>query len=76
MKAFLFNCQPCIEIDNLWQALYQMFNLAQNHQVDLNLWDKFVSKQLCKWSSFSKKEFKSTIIECNNLSIPRLDHIL
>jgi len=30
IKALKFNRQPCIEINNLQQTLYQTFNSAQN----------------------------------------------
>jgi len=35
IKAIQYNNQLCIELNNLWQALYQLFNLVQNHQTNL-----------------------------------------
>jgi len=37
IEAVQYNGQPCIELDDLWQALYLLFNMAQHYQVDLDL---------------------------------------
>jgi len=29
IKMIKYNCRPCLELDNLWQALYFSFNIAQ-----------------------------------------------
>ena len=44
IKALQYNSQLCIEINDLWQALYQTFNLAQNCQINPNLLDEILSK--------------------------------
>ena len=44
MEAIHFNSQPCIELDDLWQALYQSFNSAHNCQVNINILDEIQSK--------------------------------
>jgi len=28
IETIKFNSQPCIKLDNLWQVLYQSYNLA------------------------------------------------
>ena len=33
-EALQYNGQSYIELNDLWQALYQTFNLAQNNQVN------------------------------------------
>ena len=67
------NRHPYIE---LWQMLYQMFNLVQNHQVNLSLLNEIPLKPIIEWPSSSKEEFKNTINKCNNLFTPELHHIL
>ena len=39
-KAIKFNGYPCIELDDLWQALYQTFNSAQDQHINFCLLDK------------------------------------
>ena len=63
------NGQLCIEIDNLWQALYQIFNSAQNWQVNMNILDEILLKPSLYWPPFSNEGFISTIYKCNNSSI-------
>lgn len=66
IKAIQFNSKPCIELDNLWEALYKSFNSAQNCQVNIGLLDEIPDKITTIWASFSKKELHSTIENCNN----------
>ena len=75
IEALQYNGHPYIEINDLWQMLYQTFNLVQNHQVNLSLLNEIPSKPIIEWLSFSKKEFKNAINKCNNLSTPWLHHI-
>ena len=75
MKAIKYNGRLYIELDNLWQALYQSFNSAHNHQVSTDIFDKILSKPISEWTPFLKEEFKSIINKYNNLSAPRLDKI-
>jgi len=43
-KTIKFNehlyIELCIELDNLWQALYQTFNSAQDQHINFHLLDK------------------------------------
>ena len=75
-KALQFNGRPYIKLDNLWQALHQTFNLAQDHHINLDALSKIISKPTTTWIPFSHKEFKNVINKCNNLSTPRLNCIL
>ena len=71
-----FNGQPCLELEDLWQALYSSFNTAQFWEIDetvLNEIDLFPSSE---WSSFSEEEFICVITNCNNLSAPGSDKLL
>jgi len=55
--------------------LYQIFNSAQNYQIDSSLLNEIPLKPTMEWLSFSKKEFKSAINKCNNPSAPGLDYV-
>ena len=48
IEALHFNGQPCIKLDELWQALHQSFNLAQNHQININVLNEPSSKPIQK----------------------------
>jgi len=52
-----------------------MFNLAQDHCINLDTLNKIISKPTTTWITFSNKEFKSTINKYNTLSTSGLDHI-
>ena len=66
IEALQFNGKPCIKINNLWRALYQMFNSAQNQQINPKALNKILSKQASNWPLFFKEEFKKTIDKCSN----------
>lgn len=75
IEALQYNSQPCIKLEDLWQALHQSFNLAQNHQVNLNVLDKILSKLTLEWLPFSKEKLRSATAKYNDLSIPGPDRI-
>ena len=69
IKMIKYNGQPCIEIDDLWQALHSTFNIAQHHIVDEEVLNELESLANSSWNLFSEEEFTSTLTKCNNLSI-------
>ena len=75
IEALQFNSQPCIELDNSWQSLYQIFNSAQDCYINENTLNKITSKPIITWTHFSHEEFKTAIDKCNNLSTSSLNHI-
>ena len=68
IKAIWHNGQLYTNLEDLWEALHQSFNLVQNCQVNLDILDELSTKSITIWSSFSVKEFRSTIAKYNNLS--------
>jgi len=68
IKAIQFNGQPCIKLNNLWNALHESFNLAQNCQINPSLLDKISNKKIHLWALFSKGKLKHAIDKCNNSS--------
>ena len=73
IKAIQYNSRPYIELDDLWQALHQSFNSAQDHQIDSQLLKEIPGKEVMEWNLFLKKEFISAIKKCNNFLTPGLD---
>jgi len=75
IKAIKYNNQPCLTIEDFWQALHSTFNIALHHKVDISILDEIVDKSSSSWAPFSKEKFKSTIANCNNFSTSRLDKL-
>ena len=76
IEAIHHNGCPYIELIDLWQALYILFNTTQNCQIDLDFLEEFESKPVKKWGPFLEEEFISVITKCNNLFTPELDKVL
>jgi len=74
-KEIHFNKWPCIKLKDLWQALHNTFNSAQDQQINLCLFNKIPAKPLTKWLLFFKVEFTDTIKKYNSLSISGSDHL-
>lgn len=76
IKAIQYNSQPYIELDNLQQVLYLLFNLVQNYQINHNILDKIQSKTTMIWMPFLVEELKNSITKCSNTSTPELNKLL
>jgi len=46
IKAIQYNSQPYIKLDNLWKVLHKFFNSAQNHQININLLEEILDKEV------------------------------
>ena len=68
VKAIKYNNCPCLEINDLWHALHSIFNLTQNHQINVDILKEIPNKSSEEWPPFSKKEFTKAITKCNNSS--------
>jgi len=75
IEAIKYNDQQCLNIDDLWNALYSMFNTALYCQVDVKILDEISKKPTSPWPLFSKEEFRIAIANCNNASAPRPDKL-
>jgi len=63
-----YNGWPYIKIEDLWKALYQTFNLAQNWQVNMSLLKELSFKLYLLWNLFLREKFMMAINKYNNLS--------
>jgi len=75
IEAIKYNDQPCLEINDLWQALHSLFNTALYHSIEDSILNKINLILSSSWASFSKDEFKNTIAKCNNSSTLGLDKL-
>ena len=67
IKVIQHNSQPYIELDNLWDTLYNLFNSIQYHKVNFQLLDEIPSKNIKTWALFSREELINTIENATTL---------
>ena len=75
IEAIKYNCNPYLEIEDLWQALYKSFNSAQHWQVSVLLLEEIPNKFTTEQLSFLKEEFISSINKYSNDSTPESDKL-
>ena len=71
-----YNGQPCLELDDLWQAFYFSFNTAQFQEIDKTVLNKLYLFPFSVWLNFSEEGFICTIANCNNSSVPGPNKLL
>ena len=76
IEAIQYTSQPCLKLEDLLQALYLSFNLAQNHQINLDLFKEISNKAVIMWIPLSEEEFKIAIFKYNKLSTPGPNRLL
>ena len=37
VEVVKYNSHSCLEIEDLWHMLHSLFNIAQNHQIDIDV---------------------------------------
>jgi len=55
IEAIQYEEHPCIELEDLWIALYNSFNSAQTQEIDIHVLDDIPNKSMKEWDSFSKQ---------------------
>jgi len=68
IETIKHNGSSCLELNDLWQALYSSFNSAQFRNVDESVLNECESVSPMTWLKFSEEEFTCAIINCNDLS--------
>ena len=76
IEAIKYSDQLCLTINNLWNALYSLFNTILHCYVDINILNEVDNKLLSSWNLFSKGEFMRAIANYNNFYMPGLDKLL
>ncbi|CAA7270009.1 unnamed protein product [Cyclocybe aegerita] len=67
--------QPCHDMDDLWDALHSMYNLASGREYDASVLDELPNEPVREWADFSEHELLSALKGCSNSSAPGPDHI-
>ena len=75
IEAIKFNRHSYIKLNEFWQVLYQMFNLAQDQCINFQLLNEITFWPQSKWLPFFKAEITNTIKKCSGLSTPGPNHI-
>jgi len=75
VKVIQFNGWPCIELNDLWNAIHSSFNSTLSCEVDLYLLDEIPDRKPINWTSFASKELINTIEKCKNSSAPGPDKL-
>ena len=66
IEAVKYNSQPCLEINNLWQALHLTFNMAQHCFIDEEVLNELELFTKSTWNLFLEEEFTSALTKYNN----------
>jgi len=76
IEAIQYEEWPCIELEDLWNALHKSFNSAQEREVNTHFLDEIPDKPTIKWKSFSRNEIIDAIEKCNNSLVPGSDKLM
>ena len=75
VKAIQYKGCPCIKLEDLWNALYKLFNSTQEREVDTYFLDEITDKLTTEWNSFSKIELIKAIKKYNSSSVLSLNKL-
>ena len=75
IETIKYNGQPCLDLEDLQQALHSSFNIAQFCQIDESVLNELDSYSSPLWTLFSEEEFTSAIVKCNNISVSGPDRL-
>ena len=75
-EAIKHEGQPCLTLENLWNALHSTFNTALHRQVNTDIFNELSPKPITVWAPFSKEEFRQALNKCNNSSVPGPDKLI
>ena len=74
-EAIQYNGQPCHAIGDLFDALHNTYNSANDRPVDLSALNPLPQMAQRDWVSFSELELKEALSACSSNSAPGPDHI-
>ena len=75
IEAIQYNGCLCIKLEDFWNILHNSFNSAQDQQINTNLLDEILDKDIMSWPFFLKAELIDAINKCNNSSTPEPDKL-
>ena len=71
----MYKNHPCNTLLDLWHALHNSYNSAENRLVNTHFLNKIPQADTIDWPIFSKQEFRNIIAKCLSLSFSGPDHI-
>lgn len=74
-KAIQYNGQPCHAMGDLFDALHNTYNLANDRPVDLSALNPLPQMAEREWVTFSELELKEALSACASVSAPGPNHI-
>ena len=75
IETILYENQLCNTLPDLWHALHNSYNSAENKPVNICFLNEISQANTIDWPTFSKQEFRDTIAKCSSSSSPGLDYI-
>ena len=66
IETIKYNSLPCLEINDLWQALHYSFNMAQFYIINESVLSEIGQFLSSPWIHFSEEEFTSVIAKYSN----------
>ena len=66
IKTIQYNGHPYIKLEDLWNVLHSSFNSALDQQINTNLLDEILDKDITSWPPFLKAKLIDTINKYNN----------
>ena len=67
-ETIKFNGQLCLELNNLWQALYLTLITAQHCSVESDILNKLEPYTTSTWALFSEEKFTNALFKYSNMS--------
>jgi len=74
-EAIQYNGQPCHTMPELWDALHNTYNSAEDRPCDLSVLDELPDLLAWEWAPFSVLELMEALAACSSLSSPGPDHV-
>jgi len=75
IETILYENYPCNTLLDLWHALHNSYNSAENKPVNICFLNEIPQTNTIDWPTFSKQEFRDAIAKCLLSSSPGPDYI-
>jgi len=75
IKSILYENHPYNTLPDLWYALHNSYNFAENRFINTHFLNKIPQVSSIDWPTFFKQEFKDAIAKCSSSSALGPNHI-
>jgi len=76
IKSISYENCSCNTLPDLWNALHNSYNSAENRPVNTRFLNKLSQANVIEWLPFSNQEFKDAIAKYSSSSTPGPDYVL